>query len=59
MGRVDDMGRVFSISSCIPGLAYEGGLTYAEFSGDDLMNLASIHVQRQFYQVIDLLQLFS
>ncbi|CAL9769040.1 unnamed protein product [Musa acuminata subsp. burmannicoides] len=35
---------------CIPGLAYEGGLTYAEFSGDDLMNLASIHVQRQFYQ---------
>ncbi|KAJ8457950.1 hypothetical protein OPV22_030876 [Ensete ventricosum] len=35
---------------CIPGLAYEGGLTYTEFSGDDLMNLASIHVQRQFYQ---------
>ncbi|CAL9097686.1 unnamed protein product [Musa textilis] len=54
--------RGLSTSSCIPGLAYEGGLTYAEFSGDDLMNLSSNHVQRQFYQLemqMDIRQVFG
>ncbi|XP_065014596.1 putative transcription factor bHLH041 [Musa acuminata AAA Group] len=36
--------------SCVPGLAYKNGLPYFELGVADLMDLASMRVQRQFYQ---------
>ncbi|CAD5187886.1 unnamed protein product [Musa acuminata subsp. malaccensis] len=36
--------------SCVPGLAYKNGLPYFELGDADLMDLASMRVQRQFYQ---------
>ncbi|XP_042472205.1 uncharacterized protein LOC122054844 [Zingiber officinale] len=41
---------VHSSSSSIPGLAYKDGLAYIQFTDRDIMNLASNHSQRQFYQ---------
>ncbi|CAL9125885.1 unnamed protein product [Musa acuminata var. zebrina] len=35
---------------CVPGLAYKNGLPYFELGVADLMDLASMRVQRQFYQ---------
>ncbi|CAL9773057.1 unnamed protein product [Musa acuminata subsp. burmannicoides] len=35
---------------CVPGLAYKNGLPYFELGDADLMDLASMRVQRQFYQ---------
>ncbi|RRT48148.1 hypothetical protein B296_00051310 [Ensete ventricosum] len=37
--------------SCVPGLAYKNSLPYFELGDADLMDLASMRVQRQFYQV--------
>ncbi|KAJ8470948.1 hypothetical protein OPV22_025291 [Ensete ventricosum] len=36
--------------SCVPGLAYKNSLPYFELGDADLMDLASMRVQRQFYQ---------
>ncbi|XP_008793239.3 putative transcription factor bHLH041 isoform X2 [Phoenix dactylifera] len=42
---------LFSIdSSCVPGSAYKGGLTYVELGESELMISASMQIQRQFYQ---------
>lgn len=41
-----------SVPSCIPGLAYKGAPAYIELRDEDLMNLAWMNVQREFYQVI-------
>ncbi|KAG6521108.1 hypothetical protein ZIOFF_018174 [Zingiber officinale] len=53
---------VHSSSSSIPGLAYKDGLAYIQFTDRDIMNLASNHSQRQFYQVnlqMNIQQVFS
>ncbi|THU52957.1 hypothetical protein C4D60_Mb10t09360 [Musa balbisiana] len=38
------------INHCIPGLAYKGAPAYIELRDEDLMNLAWMNVQREFYQ---------
>ncbi|CAL9100909.1 unnamed protein product [Musa textilis] len=38
------------INHCIPGLAYKGAPAYIELRDADLMNLAWMNVQREFYQ---------
>ncbi|URE45626.1 hypothetical protein MUK42_01693 [Musa troglodytarum] len=44
-------GSLCSIQSgCIPGLAYKGAPAYIELRDADLMNLAWMNVQREFYQ---------
>ncbi|WOL09066.1 hypothetical protein Cni_G17819 [Canna indica] len=40
----------FQYCSCVPGLAYKSSLPYIELNDCDLMDLASMRVQRQFYQ---------
>ncbi|XP_074580424.1 putative transcription factor bHLH041 [Curcuma longa] len=35
---------------CIPGLAFSSGLNYLEIKDTDIMNLAALDEQRQFYQ---------
>ncbi|XP_042410413.1 putative transcription factor bHLH041 [Zingiber officinale] len=35
---------------CIPGLAFASGLNYLEIKDADIMNLAALNEQRQFYQ---------
>lgn len=37
--------------SCVPGWAFKSSLPYIELKDSDLMNSASMQVQRQFYQV--------
>ncbi|RWW86669.1 hypothetical protein BHE74_00004558 [Ensete ventricosum] len=41
-----------SVPSRIPGLAYNGAPAYIELRDADLMNMAWMNVQREFYQVI-------
>ncbi|XP_077252577.1 putative transcription factor bHLH041 [Tasmannia lanceolata] len=37
-------------SNCIPGLALKGGLVYLELHDSEILNLALIELQQQFYQ---------
>ncbi|KAG6491669.1 hypothetical protein ZIOFF_046605 [Zingiber officinale] len=47
---------------CIPGLAFASGLNYLEIKDADIMNLAALNEQRQFYQMnmeMSIQQVFS
>lgn len=52
------VNEIVSSSSSIPGLAYKDGIAYIQLNDPDIVNLASNHSQRQFYQVNVQLNIF-